>query len=154
VYRKYWRYVARIATRMLGRDDEVEDILQEVFMIALERLPPVDDAGAVRAWLAAVTVRRVARRLRWRRVRVALRLDDVGDDLISGELGPEQRSLVSSAARTLDRVPVKHRIAWTLRVVEEEPLEDVARMCGCSLATAKRWVAAAEQRMREVGHHG
>jgi RNA polymerase sigma-70 factor (ECF subfamily) len=153
IYRQYWRYVARIASRLLGRDDEVEDVLQEVFLIALERLPPLSDPAAVRGWLAAVTVRRVARRLRWRRVRAALRLDDVPDDgLVSSEIGPEQRSFVTSACRTLDRLPANQRIAWTLRYVEEEPLESVAQMCGCSIATAKRWIASARSRMQEGAH--
>lgn len=153
LYRKYWKYVARIANRLLGRDDEVDDVLQEVFLIALQRLPRLEDPAAIRGWLASVTVKRVARRLRWRRVRAALRLEDVDHDrLVSREIGPEQRSVIASAYRTLDRVPARERIAWTLRMVEEEPLEDVARMCGCSVATAKRWIAAAESRMREMGH--
>jgi RNA polymerase sigma-70 factor, ECF subfamily len=152
VYRRYVPYVARIAHRLLGSDADLEDVLQEVFLIALERLPPLEEEGAVRAWLGAVTVRRVARLLRWRRVRLALRLDDVAsDELAASELGPEQRSQIASAYRRLDLVPTKQRIAWILRHVEEEPLERVATMCGCSLATAKRWIAAAEAQMKD-GH--
>lgn len=152
VYQRYWPYVARIANRLLGRDADIEDVLQEVFLIALERLPPLEEEGAVRAWLGAVTVRRVARLLRWRRVRVALRLEDLGgEEIAAPDLGPEQRSQIAAAYRRLDRIPTKHRIAWILRHVEEEPLERVATMCGCSLATAKRWIAAAEAQMRD-GH--
>jgi RNA polymerase sigma-70 factor (ECF subfamily) len=36
------------------------------------------------------------------------------------------------------------RIAWTLRMVEGLELAEVASACGCSLATAKRRIAAAE----------
>jgi DNA-directed RNA polymerase specialized sigma24 family protein len=37
--------------------------------------------------------------------------------------------------------------------VEGERLEDVAEQCGCSLATAKRWIAAAHARIeQELGH--
>ena len=154
LYARYWRYVARIAHRMLGRDSDIEDLLQEVFLIALERLPPLHDQGAVRAWLGAVTVRRVARLLRWRRVRAVLHLDAFEVETVpSQDLGPEQRNQIAYAYRVLDRLPTNHRIAWVIRHLEEEPLERVAQMCGCSLATAKRWIGAAESRMLEHESH-
>jgi RNA polymerase sigma-70 factor (ECF subfamily) len=45
------------------------------------------------------------------------------------------------------------RIAWTLRYVEREKLEEVARLCGCSLATAKRRIAATQAAIEEVFGH-
>jgi RNA polymerase sigma-70 factor (ECF subfamily) len=45
----------------------------------------------------------------------------------------------------LDRLPVNERLAWSLRHIEGEQLESVAVLCGCSLATAKRRIAAAQQ---------
>ncbi len=44
----------------------------------------------------------------------------------------------------LEELSVNERLAWTLRYVEREQLDDVARLCGCSLATAKRRIAAAQ----------
>jgi RNA polymerase sigma-70 factor (ECF subfamily) len=43
---------------------------------------------------------------------------------------------------------VEHRVAWTLRYVEGEKLERVAEHCGCSLATAKRRIAAAHAKIQ------
>ena len=42
-----------------------------------------------------------------------------------------------------------NRVAWTLNYVEGETLEEVARLCGCSLATAKRRIAAAQRFIEE-----
>jgi RNA polymerase sigma-70 factor (ECF subfamily) len=47
----------------------------------------------------------------------------------------------------LDALPSDERVAWSLRHVEGERLERVAELCGCSLATAKRRIAAAHQRI-------
>jgi RNA polymerase sigma-70 factor (ECF subfamily) len=55
-------------------------------------------------------------------------------------------------------VPTEQRIAWALRHVEGEALEDVARACACSLATVKRRIAAVEEQLQahvqagEVNH--
>jgi RNA polymerase sigma-70 factor (ECF subfamily) len=62
---------------------------------------------------------------------------------------PEARAELRLVDRALARMPPAERIAWVLRHVEGETLEDVARACGCSLATAKRRIAAAEARLAE-----
>ena len=43
---------------------------------------------------------------------------------------------------------VDQRLAWSLRYVEGEKLEQVAEHCGCSLATAKRRISAAHARIQ------
>lgn len=152
VYRQNWRYVARIANRLLGpHDEDVDDVIQEVFLIALRKLHKLEDPGALRGWLASITVRRVSRKLRMRRLRAVFLPDEADemDHVAADAPGPEDRSMMTSAFRALDRLPANHRIAWTLRHVEEEPLETVASMCGCSLATAKRWIAAAQESLKQ-----
>jgi len=47
-------------------------------------------------------------------------------------------------------VPMPARIAWTLRNLDGMPLADVADACGCSLATAKRRIAAAHELIEEA----
>src|SRR6187431_593506 len=70
LFARYGRYVARLATRLLGAGDaEVDDVVQEVFWTALRRLPHIADMIQARGWLATVTTRLVARRLRRRRLR-------------------------------------------------------------------------------------
>jgi RNA polymerase sigma-70 factor (ECF subfamily) len=47
-------------------------------------------------------------------------------------------------------VPPRDRIAWTLRYIEGQQLEEVAGICGCSLATAKRRISAAQERIERA----
>jgi RNA polymerase sigma-70 factor (ECF subfamily) len=49
---------------------------------------------------------------------------------------------------------VEQRLAWTLRHIEGERLEDVAARCGCSLATAKRRIAAAHAHLQAEMNRG
>ena len=63
-------------------------------------------------------------------------------------MSPERRALLSRVYQVLDRIPVEQRLAWSLRYVEGEKLERVAEQCGCSLATAKRRIAAAHARIQ------
>ena len=71
------------------------------------------------------------------------------------QLGPSLSSRLDGRTRllrALHTLPVDHQIAFELRHGEELPLEEVAAAIGVSLATVKRYLAAAEEKMRaELG---
>jgi len=138
-------YVASIGKRLLGREDEVDDLVQEVFLTALKGIHGLRDPDAAKSWLATVAVRNAHRRLRRRRVLQWLGLaDEVSpDDLVDETVSPERRAKLVRLYALLDRLPPDQRVAWILRHVEGERLDAVARLCGCSLATAKRRITAA-----------
>lgn len=154
-YRQYAPYVARIGTRILGcRDQEIDDLVQDVFAEAVAGLMRLAHPAEVRGWLATVTVRVASRRLKMRRLRrfFLLRPDDLSGEPVCPAANPEQRALVCRVYRYLDQMPTRQRTAWVLRHIEEERLEDVAKYCECSLSTAKRLISAAEVWLeRKVG---
>jgi RNA polymerase sigma-70 factor (ECF subfamily) len=151
IFRQYSRYVAAIAMRLLGRDDEVDDVVQEVFLAAMKGVEQLREPEAVKGWLATVTVRIASRRLRVRRMRSFLRLDQVpGYEAVAPGANPEEKALLSRVYAVLDEMPVNHRVAWTLRHVEGQQLEQVAALCGCSLATAKRRISAAHETIERM----
>jgi RNA polymerase sigma-70 factor, ECF subfamily len=147
LFRSYSSYVAAIALRLLGRDEDVDDVVQDVFLSAWKGAANLRDPGAIKGWLATVTVRTARRRLKMRRVKMFLRLDDDPDygNVAAPGASPEEKALLSRIYQVLDGLPVDQRMAWTLRYVEREQLDDVARLCDVSLATAKRKITAAQQ---------
>jgi len=146
LFRSYAPYVAKIAMRLLGRDDEVDDVVQDVFLVAVRGIGDVMDPDAVKGWLATITVRTARRRLRVRAFKGLVGLDHSThyERIASADASPEERVLIAHLYRVLDRLPVNHRIAWVLRTMEGEQLDAVAKACGCSLATAKRYIHAAQ----------
>src|SRR5688572_3703940 len=50
LFRRYSSYVAAIAYRLLGREEDVDDTIQEVFLAAVRGVHAVRDPAAVRAW--------------------------------------------------------------------------------------------------------
>lgn len=146
VFRRFAPYVARIGARILGRADEVDDLVQDVFHDAVRGLRGLRDANAARAWLATVTVRHARRRLRRRAVWSALGLDRGVDAerLVDESASPELRAEAMAIYRALDGVAVDARIAWVLSAVEGLSLEEIAAIGGYSRATAHRRVQAAQ----------
>jgi RNA polymerase sigma-70 factor (ECF subfamily) len=150
LYEQYASFVGAMASRILGRAVEVDDVVQDVFASAVRSLKRREDAREIRSWLAKVTVRRCVRQLRFRRVwgLVDLAPQASYERLADPAAGPEERQLLVEVYRALDRLPARDRVAWTLRNVEGETLERVAALCGCSLATVKRRIASAHDRLR------
>src|SRR5262249_33732664 len=116
------------------------------FVSLFRHIGTIRQSDAVRAWLTTTVVRMARRRLRLRRIGFLLRRGDRVDPLgleaqgISGE----DRAALWKVHRALEAVSVNARIAWTLRYLEQEQVDDIARICGCSKSTAKRRIADAQ----------
>ena len=145
LYGRYARYVAGVVVRWMGDDHELDDIVQDTFVRAVDRLGGLRSPGHVRPWLATIAVRfareRVARRhRRGRLVRELQHHQPAASD-------PRDRVAADELYGALERLPDKLRVPWFLARVEGEKLEDVATACGVSLATVKRRIAAGQARL-------
>lgn len=153
IFRRHVDTVAGLGLRLLRHRADMEDVVQETFVIALEKLGELRDAGALRPWLMQIAVSLVRRRLRRRRLLSFVGLDhgeaDAPLDALASEaLDPEACAELAALDRALGKLPAEARIAWVLRHVEGEAMEDVAFACRCSLSTARRRIAAAEAHLR------
>jgi RNA polymerase sigma-70 factor (ECF subfamily) len=151
VYRRYCRYVGAVILRLGGRRDEIDDLIQDVFVEASRGIRDLREPEAVKGWLSTIAVRLVRRRLRWRRLRRFLGLDGGADytHMVDAAASPIDKLLLRSVYRVLDELPVDDRMAFTLHLIEGETIEQIARLCGCSLATTKRRVARAQKAIEE-----
>ncbi len=149
LFRRYSAYVASIGLRLLGRDDEVDDLVQDVFLEAHRGLRQLREAGAVKAWLARVCVRRAVRRLRRRRLRAFLSLDTLAHDasLVAPGASPEAHAEVARLYGKLAHLPAQERVVWVLRYLEGEGLDEIAVLCACSKSTVQRRLRAADAQL-------
>ena len=153
IYRRHVDYIAGMATRILRSTDAGEDVVQDTFVIAFDRMDDLRDPAALRGWLASIAISQVHRRLARQRLLRILGLDRPLEDAPLDELAifdttAEVRSELAALDLVLRRLPADQRIAWMLRHVEGESLDAVAVACRCSLATVKRRIAAADERVR------
>jgi RNA polymerase sigma-70 factor (ECF subfamily) len=146
LYRRYSHYVATIGLRLLGRQDEVDDLVQDVFIEAQRGLHQLRESAGAKGWLAKITVRRAIRRLRRRRLRAFFSLEALPDEsaLIDAGATPEERAQAALTYRQIEQLPVAQRIVWTLKHLEGETLDSIAEMCGISKTTVQRRLRAAE----------
>jgi RNA polymerase sigma-70 factor, ECF subfamily len=139
-----------LAFRLMGRDADVDDLVQDAFVTAFARLNGLDDPQAFAAWLGSIVVRTAGKvirrrvlleRLGLRRKREPIDIDTIATRVASPDVAAELRRIYER----LERLPAEQRIAFLLRRVEGMDLQEIATMTGVSLATAKRRIAAAQQ---------
>jgi RNA polymerase sigma-70 factor, ECF subfamily len=149
LYRRHAHYLLAISTRLLSSRSEGEEVVQDTFVVGFGQLGTLRDPTAFRPWLARIAVSLVRRRLRRGKLLRFLGLDRGLDDatlavLAAPALRPDDRAELALVDRLLDGMRTDLRIAWMLRRVEGLSLAEVASTCGCSIATAKRRIAAAD----------
>ena len=150
--RRHVAELSRVIGRLLGEQPEQEDVVQDTLVIALEKLHRLQNPAAFRGWLLQIGVNEVRRVYRRRKLRGLVGLDDRAtglglDGLVSEAASPELRAELSLLDAVLVRFPAEQRIAWMLRYVEGYSLDQVAEASGCSLATAKRRITAAQRKV-------
>ncbi len=152
-YRRHPPTALNLAVRIQGSTSDVEDIVNDAFVKAHQRLPELREPAAFRSWLGSIVVRLVRTRLRRRRLVALLGLvtpEPVDLDAVAAsDADPEVRALLAQVYALLQTLPADERIAWTLRHVERHRLETVASLTDCSLATAKRRIARAQDFLKE-----
>ncbi len=153
IFRRYATKVLALAERLLRRTAEADDVVQDTFADAFTKLRTLRHPEAFRSWLFGIAVRRVRRRQRRMAFRRALGLDRGLDDatlamVASPDCSPDRIAELSRIDRILTELHPDQRNAWMLRRVEGEKLEDIASIVGCSLATAKRRIRAADVLIR------
>lgn len=150
LFDRHGPHVRRVLQRVLGPDQDLADLLQEVFVAALRDLRKLEDADAISGWLVGIAVhlarRRIRTRTRWRWL-LPTAPQDLPEVAVPGPDGAASEQLRASYA-LLTELPADERIAFCLRFVEGMELTEVAAACDVSLATAKRRLRRAEDAFR------
>ena len=147
----YERRLLYFIRRILGEEDRSLDVLQDVWLTVIKRLPSLQSAEAFRVWLYRIArdkaVDAVRGRQREREVLadIAESLPDESADQIEPGFTSENIELIHQA---LSLLPAAHREVLTLRFLEDMSLEEVSHVIGCPLGTVKSRLHHAQRLLR------
>lgn len=152
LYERHHRYVRRVLTRVLGPDADLHDLVQDVFVAAIDSIERLVDPSSLTPWLAAISVNcaRVELRRRTKSRRVLLAPANELPEPAAPAASPELDEAVRATYRVLATLPVDERIPFALRFIEGMDLAEVAQACEVSLATIKRRLTSAQRRFGKI----
>lgn len=148
LYRGHVGRIHALARRMVG-DDVAEDLTQEVFIRAWEKLATFRGDAAFGTWLHRLAVNHLLSR------RASLRTQEArtarGEGLFDRVMAPRRRS--SGAALDLEgalrKLPSGAREVFVLYDVEGYAHEEIATLMGISVGTSKSQLHRARMLLRE-----
>jgi RNA polymerase sigma-70 factor (ECF subfamily) len=153
LYRDNVRRVYALCYRMAGTPDLAEELAQDVFVRAWQKLGSFRGESAFSSWLHPLTVNVALSERRSRRRRQA-RVTTT-DDLTEFERpGPPARSDGPESGFDLERalavLPPGARAVFVLHDVEGYKHEEIAQMTGVATGTSKAQLHRARKLLREV----
>jgi len=129
LFREHASYVANFARRLGIPHHDVQDLVQEVFLVAHRK--GGYDAGPAqpRTWLCAIAVRLVRKAHRERdRLNPSdtPRVELAGGEARDASQQLETRRLLEHAQQALEALDIEHRAAFVLYEIEKESCENIA----------------------------
>ena len=156
--KKYQPRVFATARRYARRESEVEDIVQEVFLKAFQKLGSFRGEAPFEHWLMRLTVRTCYDFLRQHQRNRETTFTDVSEDetdwLEGFSANPLEASESAAAARALVERLLAHlspaaRLVITLLEIEDRPIKEIATLTGWSVSLVKVRAFRARAEMRK-----
>ncbi|MGH9458192.1 MAG: RNA polymerase sigma factor [Thermoanaerobaculia bacterium] len=155
--RRHNQRVYRTIRAILRTDDEVEDLMQSVYLKAYVNLAQFEGEAQFSTWLTRIAVNEALARLRRARVRPVPPLEDEAERVValpSIDPDPEEVAMAAEVQRLLEteilRLPEHYRIVLVLRQVEGLSTEETASSLGVSEDVVKTRLKRARAMLRDA----
>jgi RNA polymerase sigma-70 factor (ECF subfamily) len=156
LFRNYAARIYRHVARILGSDDsDIEDVVQQVFIAALEGAGGFDGRSAISTWLYGIATRRAldASRARWRR----RRWTKVAQFVTFRTAEPEPERVLaarSEAELLLAKLTPEQRTVFLLHEVEGYTFAEISRSTGIGISTLHGRLKAARAKLDRLAQGG
>ena len=155
----------RVARAVLGEDSEAEDVLQESYMRAYNKLDSFRGDSTLATWLTTIVLNEARGRLRKRHTMVGLEQVDAAPDdshqviRFPSKFGSEDPLVAAARSQirgllehAIDALPPAFRTVYMMRDVEECSVEETATMLAIKPETVKTRLHRARRLLRTSLH--
>ncbi len=156
--------VYNLALKLLGDEQEAEDVLQETFLNAFEAIGRFEGRSSLSTWLYRIAYNASLMRLRKRKQMTTFSLDEpmvageepgeaVSHVLVDWSTIPDDRLLTAEARQEMDRaiaaLPEPLRAAFILRDIQGLSGAEAAEVLGISVQAVKNRLHRARLQLRD-----
>lgn len=148
--KRHQRSVLRLSLRFVKDLDTAEDVTQEAFIKAYEKLNSFEGRSSFKSWLFQIAVNTARNKIReWKRNTV-----DIDEVQLAVDAEAESTLVHSAVAdilhKEVEKLPFKQKTALVLRVYEDLSFNEIAEVMQCPYDTAKANYRHALLKLRET----
>jgi RNA polymerase sigma factor (sigma-70 family) len=150
MYKLYSKAMFNVAMRILNHPAEAEDVLQDAFLDAFQKINDFRQNSTFGAWLKQIVVNRAINQLRHRKIDL-VDIDDVGDFEERESLDEEGLELeVNRVQRGILLLPDGYRTVLSLYLLEGYDHEEIADILGVAESTTRTQYIRAKKKLLEI----
>jgi RNA polymerase sigma-70 factor, ECF subfamily len=147
LYLGYHRRLSRFLARFTPRYENIEEIINDTFMVVWQSAKDFRNASQVSTWIIGIAYRTALKSLRRQKNHTAaLNLDDYPEQTIDPTSAAEIHDWLKHG---LSRLPVEQRLALELAYNMGHSLEEIAVITECPVGTVKARMFHAREKLRE-----
>jgi RNA polymerase sigma-70 factor (ECF subfamily) len=150
VYKLYYKAMYNTSLRIVNDTMEAEDVMQEAFLSAFEKINTYSGTVSFGAWLKRIVVNRSLDVL-GRRKAIFEELDGhdgIRDNSIEdAEYREETETKVEEVKAAIERLPEGYRVILSLYLIEGYDHDEIAEMLNISSSTSRSQLSRAKQKL-------
>jgi RNA polymerase sigma-70 factor (ECF subfamily) len=146
LYLGYHRRLARFLSRFTPRYENVEEIINDTFMVVWQNAKDFRNASQVSTWIIGIAYRTALKSLRRQKNHTAARnLDDYPEQTVDPTLEAEVKDWLRHG---LNQLPIEQRLTLELAYHMGHSLEEIAAITECPVGTVKARMFHAREKLR------
>jgi RNA polymerase sigma-70 factor (ECF subfamily) len=147
LYLGYHRRLSRFLARFTPRYENIEEIINDTFMVVWQSAKDFRNASQVSTWIIGIAYRTALKSLRRQKNHTAaLNLDDYPEQTIDPTSAAEIHDWLKHG---LSRLPAEQRLTLELAYNMGHSLEEIAVITECPVGTVKARMFHAREKLRE-----
>lgn len=139
--RRYQEKVYWNARRIVGRHEDADDVMQDVFVKVYEKLKDFRGDSNLYTWLYRITINVSINALRKKRLKNFIPYDHIMEEVFQSNLkiiDPlEQQEYQTILEKAIEQLPNKQKVVFMMRYYDEKPFEDIAKLLQKSVGGTK-----------------
>ena len=150
VYKLYYKAMYNTSLRIVNDDMEAEDVMQEAFLSAFEKINTYSGTVSFGAWLKRIVVNRSLDALGKRKAtfeeiesHVGIRDDSTDDEAYREDVDAR----VEEVKAAINRLPEGYRVILSLYLIEGYDHDEIAEMLNISSSTSRSQLSRAKQKL-------
>ena len=147
LYLGYHRRLSRFLARFTPRYENIEEIINDTFMVVWQSAKDFRNASQVSTWIIGIAYRTALKSLRRQKSHTAARsLDDYPEQTVDPT---SEAEVIDWLRHGLNRLPVEQRLTLELAYNMGHSLEEIAAITECPVGTVKARMFHAREKLRE-----
>jgi RNA polymerase sigma factor (sigma-70 family) len=149
LYKQHAGAVYNSILRLVSHTGEAEDILQDSFVVAFQKIADFRETGGFRAWVKRIAINKAVDLVRKRKLHFVefepgWMDEDETDDMVDEDAFSYAMDAVNAAIAAL---PDNYRTIFNLYAIEEIPHVEIAQMLGIENGTVRTQYHRAKQKI-------